>query len=112
EAELRGEARQVAGERTGAGDDQGDVVASEKRQRAQQPVDPHPRLETPNREQKRAIHLEAEAPPSGGFAVTRREPLGVDEAWHRADPVAVQGVVLEEERAAEIAEDEDAACRR
>jgi hypothetical protein len=34
----------------------------------------------------------------------RREALRVDEARHDADPVAVEGVILEEEGAAEVAE--------
>jgi hypothetical protein len=84
---------------------------AEKRERAQQPIDTHARLETAHGEENGPRSLERRAVPGGGLAVAGREPLGVDEPGHGADPAGVELVVLFEEGAAEVAEDEDAVRR-
>ena len=96
-AEFRREAREVSGEGARADHDQRDVVLAEKRQRAQEAVDSHARLEAPYREQKGAVDVEPQAAASGSLPVAGGEPLGVDEAGHSPDARAVQTVVLEEQ---------------
>ena len=112
DAELGGEPRQLSGQRARAGHDERDVVAPEKRAARGGAGRSPCAARGGGRSGGPALDLEPEAAARGFPPVAGREALRVDEAGNRADAAAVELVVGEEQRAAEVAEDEDPVGRR